>query len=43
MSDILSYGLLIFNGLTIATVGWLYIAYFKNLNASFGYTAYYSR
>jgi len=34
MSDILSYGLLIFNGLTIATVGWLYIAYFKNLNAS---------
>ena len=34
MSNILSYGLLIFNGLTITTVGWLYIAYFKNLNAS---------
>ena len=34
MSDIVSYGLLIFNGLTITTVGWLYISYFKNLNAS---------
>jgi len=32
MSDIVSYGLLIFNGLTITTVGWLYISYFKNLN-----------
>ena len=25
---------LIFNGLTVTTVGWLYITYFKNLNAS---------
>lgn len=34
MPDIVSYGLLIFNGLTVTTVGWLYAAYFKNLNAS---------
>lgn len=34
MPDIVGYGLLIFNGLTVTTVGWLYIAYFKNLNAS---------
>lgn len=34
MPDIISYGLLIFNGLTITTAGWLYIVYFKNLNAS---------
>lgn len=31
MDNIFNYGLLIFNGLTITTVGWLYIAYFKNL------------
>ncbi len=34
MLDTVSFGLLIFNGLTVTTVGWLYIAYFKNLNAS---------
>lgn len=34
MDNIFNYGLLIFNGLTITTVGWLYIAYFKNLKAS---------
>lgn len=34
MIDIVSYGLLLFNGLTITTLGWLYVVYFKNLNAS---------
>ena len=34
MLDYISWGLLIFNGLTVTTVGWLYIAYFKNLNSS---------
>lgn len=34
MPEIVSYGLVIFNGLTITLVGWLYITYFKNLNAS---------